>query len=181
MLNKIYNFLLTTQGVSTMNYFKELTNDGVSKFISCILTGTISWIGGSFAPIWIVLLILGMIIFTDAFLGCKVAMKKGIKCESRKFWKTLRKIGWAGAIVWFANAIDVNILISFNAHLVEFFAGIIAGVELWSILENLSTLYPDGPWRILNKFLKSKGEKYLDITIDKEDLPKIKKLVKKIK
>lgn len=108
-------------------------------------------------------------------------MKKGIKCESRKFWKTLRKIGWAGAIVWFANAIDVNILISFNAHLVEFFAGIIAGVELWSILENLSTLYPDGPWRILNKFLKSKGEKYLDITIDKEDLPKIKKLVKKIK
>ena len=75
----------------------------------------------------------------------------------------------------------MDILKSFDAHLVEFFAGAIAGVELWSIIENLSTLYPDGPWKILNKFIKSKGEKYLDITIDKEDLPKVKQLVKKIK
>lgn len=181
MLNKIYSFLLTTQGVSTMNYFKELTNDGSSKFILCLLTSATSWLAGTFAPLWIILLILAIFIFTDAFLGCKVSRKKGIKCESRRFWKTLRKIGWASAIVWFANAIDTHILTSFNAHLVEIFAGLIAGVEFWSILENLSTLYPDGPWRILSKVLKSKGEKYLDITIDKEDLPKIKKLVKKIK
>lgn len=114
-------------------------------------------------------------------LGCKVAIKNNKKCESRKLWKTLRKFGWCTAIVWFANAIDVSILTSFDAHLVEFFAGAIAGVELWSVIENLSTLYPNGPWKVLSKFIKSKGEKYLDITIEKEDLPKIKEIVKKIK
>ena len=29
--------------------------------------------------------------------------------------------------------------------------------------------------------IKSKGEKYLDITIDKDDLPKVEKMIKKIK
>lgn len=78
-------------------------------------------------------------------------------------------------------SIDANILVSIDANLVEFFAGLIAGVELWSVIENLATLYPDGPWKLLNKFIRKKGEKYLDITIDREDLPKIRKLVKKIK
>ena len=54
-------------------------------------------------------------------------------------------------------------------------------MELWSAIENLNEIDPTGPWRILSKFIKSKGERYLDITIDKEDLPKIKKLVKKMK
>ena len=175
------NILLLGQGVSTMNYFKDMIDDGPAKFATCIITGAASWVAGTFAPIWTVLLILCIFIFTDAFLGCKVSRSQGKKCESRRFRKTLRKFGWASAIVWFSNAVDVHILTSFNAHLVEFFAGAIAGVELWSILENLATLYPDGPWRILKKFLKTKGEKYLDITIDKEDLPKVKKLVKKIK
>lgn len=170
-----------SQGVSTMNYFKDMIDDGPTKFIMCVLTAIMSWLSGSFAPLWITLLILLLLILSDAFLGCKVSRKSNNKCESRRLWKTLRKFGWCGAIVWFANRIDMDILKSFDAHLVEFFAGAIAGVELWSIIENLSTLYPDGPWKILNKFIKSKGEKYLDITIDREDLPKVKQLVKKIK
>lgn len=176
-----YNILLLGQGVSTMNYFKDMVSDGPAKLAVCLFSAATSWLAGTFAPIWTTLLILCIFIFTDAFLGCKVSRSNGRKCESRRFWKTLRKFGWASAIVWFSNAIDMHILTSFNAHLVEFFAGAIAGVELWSILENLATLYPDGPWKVLNKFLKSKGEKYLEITIDKEDLPKVKKLCKKIK
>ena len=34
---------------------------------------------------------------------------------------------------------------------------IITLTELWSILENLNTLYPNGPWRSLGKYLKKKG------------------------
>lgn len=50
-----------------------------------------------------------------------------------------------------------------------------------SMIENLQAIDPTGPWKIFSKFIRSKGEKYLDITIEKDDLPKIKKLVKKIK
>lgn len=169
------------QGLTTMNYLKEMTSEGPIKFLGCLLTAMGSWILGSFVPIWTVLLLIAILVFTDAFLGCKVARSKGLKCESRRFRRTLKKLCWCCAIVWFANRIDVDILVSFNAHLVEASAGIIAGVELWSILENLNTLLPNGPWRVLSKVLRTKGEKYLDITIDKEDYPRVKKLVKKIK
>lgn len=164
-----------------MNYFKDMIDDGPIKFLTCVIAAIGSWCIGSFSPLWVILLLLLLLILADAFLGCKVSRQHKIKCESRRLWKTLRKFGWCGAIVWFANRIDIDIFVSFDAHLVEFFAGAIAGVELWSIIENLASLYPDGPWKILNKFIRSKGEKYLNITIDREDLPKIKKLVKKIK
>ena len=170
MLNKIRQYFLLSQGVSSMNYFKELFSDGPAKFISCLITGAFSWVAGSFTPLWTVLFILLLIILVDAYLGGKIAFKNQKKFESRRLWKTLRKFGWCGAI-----------LVSIDTHLVEFFAGLIAGVELWSVIENLATLYPDGPWKLLNKFIRKKGEKYLDITIDREDLPKIRKLVKKIK
>lgn len=43
---------------------------------------------------------------------------------------------------------------------------IVTLTELWSILENLNTLNPQGPWRALGKFLKKKGEDYTGIEID---------------
>lgn len=43
---------------------------------------------------------------------------------------------------------------------------IIGLTELWSILENLNTLNPKGPWRALGKFLKKKGEDYIGSEID---------------
>lgn len=181
MLSKLHTYTSLGQGVATMNYFKEIFGEGPVKSITCLLTAIGSWLTGTIAPIDVVLLILLLLIVVDAILGCSVSIKAGLKCESRRFWKTLRKFLWCSAIVWFANEIDVEILTSFNAHLVEFFAGAIAGVELWSILENLTALYPNGPWKVLKKIIKSKGEKYLDITVDREDLPKIKELVKKIK
>lgn len=181
MLNKLHTYFLLSQGVSSMNYFKEIIGDGPAKNLTCLLTAASSYIIGSFVPLYSILLVLLILVVTDAILGCKVSLKRGNKCESRRLWKTLRKFGWCGAIVWFANRINTDILVSFDAHLVEFFAGAIAGVELWSIIENLSELYPNGPWKVLSKFIKAKGEKYLDITIDKEDLPKVKTLVKKIK
>ena len=45
---------------------------------------------------------------------------------------------------------------------------IIGLTELWSILENLNTLNPKGPWRSLSRFLKKKGEDYTGINIDDE-------------
>jgi len=43
---------------------------------------------------------------------------------------------------------------------------IIGLTELWSIIENINTLDPNGPWRILGKFLKKKGEDYTGIDLE---------------
>jgi hypothetical protein len=54
-------------------------------------------------------------------------------------------------------------------HAVEIVAGMIALVEFWSLLESFSDLYPKWKiWKILKKVIKAKGEKYLDIPLDKE-------------
>lgn len=45
---------------------------------------------------------------------------------------------------------------------------VISLTELWSILENLNTLNPKGPWRALGRFLKKKGEDYTGINIIEE-------------
>ena len=103
----------------------------------------------------------------DLFYGIKVAKKAGKKLQSNKSWKgTLRKLR------------DEFTIIALG-HLVEHAVGGAAGItllsggatvlicltELWSILENLNTLNPDGPWRILGGWLRKKGEDYTGVTL----------------
>lgn len=164
-----------------MNYFRELFNGGIIKFMSCLLTGLISWFFSYFAPIWSIILITCLFILIDTVLGTKVSLSSGGKLESRKLRKTINKLGNAILIITCCHLMDTEVITSINMHLVEAFSGIVCGVELWSMIESLQSLDPTGPWKVFSKFIKSKGEKYLDITIDKDDLPKVEKMIKKVK
>ena len=181
MINTVNNILLNSQCIIIMNYFRELFNGGPIKFIACLLSGMVGWFSSYFAPIWSIILVTCFFILIDTVLGTKVSLSNGGKLESRKLRKTINKLGNAILIITCCHLMDVEILTSVNAHLVEAFSGIVCGVELWSMIESLQSLDPTGPWKVFSKFIKSKGEKYLDITIDKEDLPKVKKLIKKVK
>ena len=181
MINTINNILLNSQCIIIMNYFRELFNGGPIKFIACLLSGIVGWFSSYFAPIWSIILVTCFFILIDTVLGTKVSLSNGGKLESRKLRNTINKLGNAILIITCCHLMDVEILTSVNAHLVEAFSGIVCGVELWSMIESLQSLDPTGPWKVFSKFIKSKGEKYLDITIDKDDLPKVKKLIKKVK
>lgn len=181
MINTFNNILLNSQCIIIMNYFRELFNGGPIKFIACLLSGIVGWFSSYFAPIWSIILVTCFFILIDTVLGTKVSLSNGGKLESRKLRKTINKLGNAILIITCCHLMDVEILTSVNAHLVEAFSGIVCGVELWSMIESLQSLDPTGPWKVFSKFIKSKGEKYLDITIDKDDLPKVKKMIKKIK
>ena len=181
MINTINNILLNSQCIIIMNYFRELFNGGPIKFIACLLSGIVGWFSSYFAPIWSIILVTCFFILIDTVLGTKVSLSNGGKLESRKLRKTINKLGNAILIITCCHLMDVEILTSINAHLVEAFSGIVCGVELWSMIESLQSLDPTGPWKVFSKFIKSKGEKYLDITIDKEDLPKVEKMIKKVK
>lgn len=181
MINTFNNILLNSQCIIIMNYFRELFNGGPIKFIACLLSGIVGWFSSYFAPIWSIILVTCFFILIDTVLGTKVSLSNGGKLESRKLRKTINKLGNAILIITCCHLMDVEILTSVNAHLVEAFSGIVCGVELWSMIESLQSLDPTGPWKVFSKFIKSKGEKYLDITIDKEDLPKVEKMIKKVK
>lgn len=181
MINTVNNILLNSQCIIIMNYFRELFNGGPIKFIACLLSGMVGWFSSYFAPIWSIILVTCFFILIDTVLGTKVSLSNGGKLESRKLRKTINKLGNAILIITCCHLMDVEVLTSVNAHLVEAFSGIVCGVELWSMIESLQSLDPTGPWKVFSKFIKSKGEKYLDITIDKEDLPKVEKMIKKVK
>ena len=181
MINTVNNILLNSQCIIIMHYFRELFNGGQIKFIACLLSGMVGWFSSYFAPIWSIILVTCFFILIDTVLGTKVSLSNGGKLESRKLRKTINKLGNAILTITCCHLMDVEILTSVNAHLVEAFSGIVCGVELWSMIESLQSLDPTGPWKVFSKFIKSKGERYLDITIDKDDLPKVEKMIKKIK
>lgn len=107
----------------------------------------------------------------DMFYGIKVACKNKKKIESHKNWKgTLIKLIDEFTLISLARLLEWSVL---NEEGVYILTGgttvIIALTELWSIIENLNTLNPHGPWKALGKFLKKKGEDYIGTEIDLSD------------
>lgn len=130
----------------------------------------IAGITSIFAPVYVPILALVALMGLDAIYGYKVSRKYGHKkIESRKAWKTLWKMRDAIVAVCGAHVMDEFIITSINLHGVEFVAGAIAMVEFWSLCEAMYELHPT--WKVfgvLKKVLKAKGEKYLEVDLDKE-------------
>ena len=107
----------------------------------------------------------------DMFYGIKVACKQNRKITSHKNWKgTIIKLLDELSLISLARLLEYSV---FGSDGVFVLTGgitvIISLTELWSILENLNTLNPDGPWKALGKFLKKKGEDYIGTEIDLND------------
>lgn len=98
-------------------------------------------------------------------------MKYKKKIESHKNWKgTLTKLVDEFTIISLARLLELAVLGEQGVFVLTGGATVIISLtELWSILENLNTLNPEGPWKALGKFLKKKGEDYIGTEIDLND------------
>ena len=103
----------------------------------------------------------------DLIYGLKVAKKAGKKLTSSKSWRgTLNKLKQEFVIIMLAHLVEHSVMGAGSITLLSGGATVlICLTELWSILENLNTLDPSGPWRILSRYLKKKGEDYAGINI----------------
>ncbi len=130
-----------------------------------------SFLTAFYSPI--VLLLITCFVFTvvDMCYGIKVACKFKKKIESHKSWKgTITKLADEFTIISLARLLEFAVLGSSGVFVLTGGATIIIGLtELWSILENLNTLDPKGPWRALGKFLKKKGEDHIGMEIEIND------------
>lgn len=108
----------------------------------------------------------------DMIYGIKVAKKLGQKITSKKNWRgTLQKIKDEFTILLLAHLLEYTVL---NGSTPLVLTGgatvIICLTEMWSILENLNTLDPNGPWKSIGVFLRKKGGEYTGMNInDKND------------
>lgn len=152
------------------NMFKEVSNN--------TLIGKITITGGALLTSYLTPIV-GLLVacfacsIVDMLYGIKVAKRQGQKITSRKNWKgTLLKIKDEFSLIMLAHVIEFTVLGDLNTTILSGgIAAIIALTELWSILENLNTLNPDGPWRALSKFLKKKGEGYIgtELNLERDD------------
>lgn len=135
------------------------------------------WLGASALLMAYIVPIVGLLIacfaFTtvDMIYGIKVAKKLGQKITSKKNWRgTLQKIKDEFTIILLAHLLEYVVL---NDQTPFVLTGgctvIICLTELWSILENLNTIDPNGPWRALGIFLKKKGGEYTKIETNECD------------
>jgi len=127
-----------------------------------------SLITAFYSPIAALLVACFAFTIVDLIYGLKVAKKLKKKIKSSKSWKgTLSKLEHEFVIISLARLLEFAVLDDTGVFVLTGGATVIIGLtELWSILENLNTLNPSGPWRILGKFLKKKGEDYTGIDLE---------------
>lgn len=145
-----------------------ITNMTHGNMFGAFLVGALSTAIGFLAPIKSLLLICFATTVVDMIFGIRAARRFKKKIESGKNWKgTLRKIMDEFTIIALAHGIEWAILDETGVFLLTGGAtAIITLTELWSIIENLNTIDPNGPWKLLGKFLKKKGEDYTGIELD---------------
>ena len=143
-----------------------------------MLIAASSAIIGFYSPIAALLIACFAFTTIDMFYGIKVACKQKRKIESHRNWKgTLTKLADEFVILSLARLLEWAVMGDSSVSLLTGGATVIISLtELWSILENLNTLNPHGPWKALGKFLKKKGEDYIgtEIELDDDDTNNIK-------
>lgn len=124
-----------------------------------------------FSPIVALLVACFTFTMVDMVYGIKVARKFNKKITSDKGWKgTLSKLQDEFTIIALARLLEFAVLGDDSVFVLTGGSTMILCLtEMWSILENLNTLNPKGPWKALGKFLKKKGEDYTGANIIKED------------
>lgn len=144
-----------------------VNGSALGKFFLGLGSAVVSY----FAPIWYLLVICFATTIVDMIYGFKVARKFKQKIESGKNWAgTIRKLKDEAIILALVHGLEWAVLDESGVFILTGgVTAIITLTELWSIIENLNTLDPKGPWKLLGKFLRKKGEDYTGIDLNFDD------------
>lgn len=148
-----------------LDTLSTISNNSIVTQIS-ITMGVI--ISNFFLPIVPVILTCFGLTVIDLIYGLKVAKKQKVKIESKRTWNgTIKKLRDIFSIITMIRGIELYLLGGITGTaLVGGCATIIGLTEFWSILENMNTLNPNGPWRALSKFMKKKGSEVIGTNIE---------------
>lgn len=139
-----------------------------NTFVGKTIIATGALLTAYFTPIIGLLITCFATSFVDMVYGIQVAKMQHSKITSSKTRRgTWNKIKAEFAIIALARLLEFTVVGTTGVFVLTGGATVIITLtELWSILENLNTLYPNGPWKSLSKYLKKKGEAYTGIDLD---------------
>ena len=131
-----------------------------------------AFLTGFFVPVQFCILFVFCMILLDMYYGIKASIKLKRKIESSISWNgTIRKMRDTFLLLCSIRGIEYFLIdaIVTTKVLTCGTALLISLTELWSVLENLNTIDPTGPWKLVSKFLRTKGEEYTGIDISGND------------
>lgn len=139
-----------------------------NTFVGKTIIATGALLTAYFTPIIGILITCFATSFVDMVYGIQVAKMQHSKITSSKTRRgTWNKMKAEFAIIALARLLEFTVVGTTGVFVLTGGATVIITLtELWSILENLNTLYPNGPWKSLGKYLKKKGEAYTGIDLD---------------
>lgn len=155
--------MVTYPGENAMTLFKKIFANGWTS-----LTGLIGSFSALLLPVVPAIITAFAFILVDLYYGYKVSRKYGNKeFESHKLWKTINKLTEAFLLITLAAFLDKFIFLTYESlTAVRFAAGAVCTAEILSLLESFRALHPKAILsRILQKIIKSKAEKYLEVDI----------------
>lgn len=149
--------------ISIGNALNAITDSFIGKLSIIASSAIIAF----FTPIVGLLFACFALNIADLISGLEVACKQGRSLTSRRTWTgTIKKIRQESAVIVLLHIIEHFAMASLETTVLSGGATVlICLTEIWSVLENLNTVNPEGPWKVLGAFLKKKGEDYTGLNI----------------
>lgn len=148
-----------------------------NTYVGKLMVGACALATSFFTPIVGLLFACFALNVADLITGIRVSRKLGKKITSRKNWKgTITKVVQESQLIVLLHIIEHFAFSAVGLDTTLMTGGatiLICLTEIWSLLENLNTLHPDGPWRILKDLLVKKGEDIAGIEIDLDKYGKV--------
>ena len=150
------------------NVLNSLTQNNA---IANVLIGAGAVLTAYVSPIIGLLVTCFVLTLVDMGYGIEEKKKYKKKITSDKNWHgTISKLWHEVLLLGMARLVEFTVLGNDGVFVLTGGITIIVSLtEMWSIIENLNTLYPKGPWRLIGAFLKKKGEDYVGMNIDIEN------------
>ena len=134
------------------------------KYISATVAGICALLC-PIAPLVATALVFIAIDFVTGIMASSVvARREGREwwLESRKAWRTVFKAGFAAMAIIMMWLIDSILLDFMNLNHANLFTGFVCGVELWSFLENASTISDSPLFGWLSRWVKRRVTREVD-------------------
>lgn len=110
------------------------------------VSGALAALAAMLCPIAPLIIAATLFIFVDFVTGIVASRAEARRegrtwwFESRKAWRTVTKLGFVLIAIVLIWIIDLHILSFMHLNLANIFTGFVCGVELWSFLENASSI-----------------------------------------
>ena len=145
-----------------MHIYKTLCDINIYEFLLIAACAAAEY----FVPVKELLTLVFVFISIDFFLGVWAARRRGEGIKSVRIWDTVFKTIFALMLVMLGYAFDNNIV---NLKLSRIAAGFICGIELWSILENMSYISNSPMFDLFRKVISDKVKENTGIDLEKEN------------